>query len=131
MQIKKKSSKDPSIQNHSSSPIADFVDASIRTMASLSVSSTADSAVSSIAAPATTVTSVAVSHSPAAYGVPTAPRPSKTSQTSLAPADVNTVKKKLFPPLSINQEASSIPATGKKDCYKMKEDDLWTKLFTL
>ena len=67
------------------------------------------------------------SPAPPSSGPPT--RPMKAAQTSQATPDVKFVKKQLFQaPL---QAASTIPASGPKKNYKMKEDDLWTKLFSL
>ena len=78
---------------------------------------------------ATVAPQAATAGSPAlpASGPPT--RPMKAAQTSQATPDMKFVKKQLFQaPL---QAASTIPAPGPKKNYKMKEDDLWTKLFSL
>ena len=56
-------------------------------------------------------------------------RPVKTSKTKQTIFDVKLVKKKLFSIPSSHQVPPSIPDAGKRKCYQMKEDDLWTKLF--
>ena len=58
-------------------------------------------------------------------------RPVKASQTQPASFDAKFVKKKLFPIPSSRQVTPRIPDAGKRKCYKMKEDKLWTKLFSL
>ena len=77
-----------------------------------------------VAPPAAT----AVSPASPSSGPPTVARPMKASQISQADLNVEFVKKKLFQaPL---QQQASIPASGRKKTYQMKEDDLWTKLFS-
>jgi hypothetical protein len=56
-------------------------------------------------------------------------RPVKTSASKPTIFDVQHVKKKLFSIPSNHQVPPSIPDAGKQKCYKMREDDLWTKLF--
>ena len=58
-------------------------------------------------------------------------RPFKASQTQPTSFDAKFVKKKLFPISSNHQVPHRNPDVGKRKCYKMKEDDLWTKLFSL
>ena len=57
-------------------------------------------------------------------------RPVKTSASQPTIFDVQHVKKKLFSNPSNPQVPPSIPDAGKRKCYKMREDDLWTKLFS-
>ena len=57
-------------------------------------------------------------------------RPVKASQTQPTSFDAKFVKKKLFPIPSNHQVPPRNPDVGKRKCYKMKEDDLWTKLFS-
>ena len=58
-------------------------------------------------------------------------RPAKASQTQPTSFDAKFVKKKLFAIPSNHQAPPRIADVGKRKCYKMKEDDLWTKLFSL
>ena len=57
-------------------------------------------------------------------------RPVKASQTQPTSFDAKFVKKKLFPIPSNHQVPPRNPDVGKRKCYKMKEDNLWTKLFS-
>ena len=57
-------------------------------------------------------------------------RPIKASQTT-STLDATFVKKKLFPIPSDHRVPPRNPDGGHKKCYKMKEDDQLTKLFTL
>ena len=92
-----------------------------------STASTASPLTVSKTAPATAAT--AVSPAPPGSGPSTVTRPVKPSKASQAASDVAFVRKQLFP--ASLQPAPTIPAPGKKKCYKMKEDDLWTKLFSI
>jgi hypothetical protein len=58
-------------------------------------------------------------------------RPVKACQTHSTSFDAELIKKRLFPIPSSHQVPPRNPDTGIQKCYKMKEDDLWTKLFSL
>jgi hypothetical protein len=58
-------------------------------------------------------------------------QPIKASQKRSASVDAQNVKKRLFPVPSSHQVSSKNPEAEKRKCYKMKEDDHWTKLFSL
>ena len=64
---------------------------------------------------------------------PAAVRPTKSVSTPTLNIDVNLAKKQLFPPPPRQVPPSTLQlqaAENKKKCYQMKEDDLWTKLFS-
>ena len=54
-------------------------------------------------------------------------RPVKAFQTHPTSSDAELVKTRLFTIPSSHQVPPSNPDAGKQKCYKMKEDDLWTK----
>ena len=58
-------------------------------------------------------------------------RPVKACPTNPTKFEAELIKKRLFPiPSSHHQVPPRNPDAGKQKCYKMKEDDLWTKLFS-
>ena len=59
--------------------------------------------------------------------VSAAVKPTKSSSESLKNIDFNVVKKQLFQAAPRRQEPLSAPP---KKTYQMKEEDLWTKLFS-
>ena len=87
----------------------------------------AASPINKAAVPAATPTPPA-SHPPAAAG------PKKDIPSNKPTQVANTVKKKLFgkdPPAPHKQLPPDPGQSGNQKNYKMKEEDLWTKLFTL
>ena len=76
-----------------------------------------------------TSTTASTTGAAASAASPKLVRPVKASQTQPTSFDAKFVKKKLFPIPSNHQVPPRNPEVGKRKCYKMKEDDLWTKLF--
>ena len=58
-------------------------------------------------------------------------RPVKASQTNPISSDAELVKKRLFKIPSSHQVPPRNLDAGNQKCYKIKEDDLWTKLLVL
>ena len=58
-------------------------------------------------------------------------RPVKAFQIQPTSSDAELIKKRLFSIPSSHQVPPRNPDAGQKKCYKMKEEDLWTKLFSL
>jgi hypothetical protein len=84
------------------------------------------------ATPPTSSTSTTASTTGAAASAasPKLVRPVKASQTQPTSVDAKFVKKKLFPIPSYHVVPPRNPEVGKRKCNKMKEDELWTKLFS-
>ena len=57
-------------------------------------------------------------------------RPVKAGQTNPTSFDAELIKKRLFHFPSSHHQVPRNPDAGKQKCYKMKEDNLWTKLFS-
>ena len=84
------------------------------------------------ATPSSSTATASPSYAAATAASPKPVRPIKASQTKpTSTLDATFVKKKLFPIPSDHQVPPRNPDGGHKKCYKMKEDDMLTKLFKL
>ena len=86
----------------------------------------------SSATPSSTTATASPSHAAATAASSKPSRPINGSQLkSISTSDATFVKKNLFEIPSDHRVEPGNPPDGRNKGYKMKEDDMWTKLFTL